>query len=186
MTLSRTWFCVYIGVLGILVLQCLLPVAKKIGVRLGMVDPPGERKVHELAMLRSGGMALYFTFVLLIVAHLAAVYIFYMQSWFQNAFPVLISNLERLQIVQRPLIALLVGSTIIYMLGFFDDKKTILISLKTKWLVQLLAALIALWGGIYVTFTGFPLLDKLITVLWIIGITNAFNLLDNMNGLVQA
>jgi len=148
-----------------------------------MYDQPGPRKVHSQPMLRSGGMALYFTFVLTLLLHLAFLYLFSAESWFQNSFSLFAANMERLAQVHRPLMALFFGTTIVYILGLYDDRMGPPVSVKIKLLIQLLAAFIALWGGIQVTVTGIPLLDKLITLLWIVGMTNAFNLLDNMNGL---
>lgn len=178
---NQIWFYVYFFILGFLFCQALIPLAKRVGRSLNMVDQPGERHIHKSKILTTGGMALYFTSVIVIVGHIAGIYFFHTSQWFQDQFPLLVSNIYRIKLIAVPLMALLVGSTIIFLLGFYDDKKKV--PLKIKWFLQFLAAFIALWGGIRVTFTGIALLDSIVTVLWIVGITNAFNLLDNMNGL---
>lgn len=180
---NQFWFYLYMGLMGFIVCQVLIPIAKKVGRSHQMIDAPASRRVHSKTTLRSGGLAIYFTFTLVILAHVASFYLFYQEPWFQKLLPTIYIKMRTMQVIHEPLAALLIGVTAIYLLGFFDDQKKIKVKLRVKWLVQILAALVAVTGGIYVTFTSIPILDKLITVLWIVGITNAFNLLDNMNGL---
>jgi UDP-GlcNAc:undecaprenyl-phosphate GlcNAc-1-phosphate transferase len=69
----------------------------------------------------------------------------------------------------------------VFLLGLADDRK----SLPPVWkfLGQLLAAVVLASSGLVLQLTRVPAVDYALTLLWIVGITNAFNLLDNMNGL---
>ncbi len=76
---------------------------------------------------------------------------------------------------------LLLGATVAFLVGLVDD----LVHLRpaAKLLGQLAAALLLLLSGIGVWFTGVYAVDAAISVLWFVGVTNALNLLDNMDGL---
>jgi UDP-GlcNAc:undecaprenyl-phosphate GlcNAc-1-phosphate transferase len=65
--------------------------------------------------------------------------------------------------------------------GLVDDVRGL--SPQTKLLVQLLLAGVLLRFGFVLRLTGYPLLDTFVTLVWLVGITNSFNLLDNMDGL---
>lgn len=83
----------------------------------------------------------------------------------------------------RNLRGILLGGTIIFTLGIIDDiKKPAGLSPKIKLLFQTVAALILIHYGIYIQFLPQPL-GYILTVLWVVGITNAFNLIDIMDGL---
>jgi UDP-GlcNAc:undecaprenyl-phosphate/decaprenyl-phosphate GlcNAc-1-phosphate transferase len=77
--------------------------------------------------------------------------------------------------------ALLLGAGMVAVVGLVDDLRTI--RPQTKLLGQLLAGTLAVGMGLRLSLTASPELDMLLTLLWIVGITNAFNLLDNMDGL---
>jgi UDP-GlcNAc:undecaprenyl-phosphate GlcNAc-1-phosphate transferase len=76
---------------------------------------------------------------------------------------------------------LLVGATLMFLLGFMDD----FLHLKpsTKLIGQVVAACVMIYSGVYFNILGQPFITIPLTVVWVVGITNAFNLLDNMDGL---
>jgi len=78
-------------------------------------------------------------------------------------------------------IIVLAGSSFLFLLGLIDD----LINIKPyqKLIGQLIGATFVVGSGLRVPITGYELFDIWITVFWLIGITNAVNLLDNMDGL---
>jgi UDP-GlcNAc:undecaprenyl-phosphate GlcNAc-1-phosphate transferase len=84
-------------------------------------------------------------------------------------------------IVQPKIFALLAGAALMCVLGLVDD----LFPLKpsTKMIGQIACAALLIGFDLRLSWTGFEILDVLLTFFWIIGITNAFNLLDNMDGL---
>lgn len=81
----------------------------------------------------------------------------------------------------RPAWVLIGLSSLMFGLGFVDD--VMHLSPRAKFLMQLLAAALAVSGGMVYPFRGSLVVNIAISILWIVGITNAFNLLDNMDGL---
>jgi UDP-GlcNAc:undecaprenyl-phosphate GlcNAc-1-phosphate transferase len=81
----------------------------------------------------------------------------------------------------RRVAALLLGGCLIALVGLVDDLRTL--RPQTKLLGQLLAATLAIGLGLRLPLTGTPELDMLLTLLWFVAFSNAFNLLDNMDGL---
>jgi UDP-GlcNAc:undecaprenyl-phosphate/decaprenyl-phosphate GlcNAc-1-phosphate transferase len=75
----------------------------------------------------------------------------------------------------------LVGGALIFLVGLTDD----VLSLKpaTKLIAQIVLASMAIFFGERLQWSSLPALDMLLTLVWIVGVTNAFNLLDNMDGL---
>lgn len=147
----------------------ITPVVKKLAFVIGATDKPNQRKVHQKIMPRLGGLAIYISFVI-------GVFIFHPVS------PFLLPNALK---------AIMLGSGIIIITGVLDDMFEI--SPKMKMLGQLLAAAVVIFfGGIQVEFINLPFInDPLhfgflsvpITFLWIVGITNAINLIDGLDGL---
>jgi len=153
-----------LGVLAAFVVALLVtPLMKKIGLKLGAVDKPNERKVHSRVITRIGGFAIYAGFVV----------------------PTLFTQLP-----DRQVLGLVVAGTLIVMVGLFDDLRGM--SAKVKLLGQIGAALVLVWFGVEVDYITNPLnggiisLGKLslpITIFWLIGVTNAVNLIDGLDGL---
>jgi UDP-GlcNAc:undecaprenyl-phosphate/decaprenyl-phosphate GlcNAc-1-phosphate transferase len=92
---------------------------------------------------------------------------------------VLVLHLAFLGLQAAPV--LVAGGAIIFVIGLLDD----LISLKpyTKLVAEIAIASMFLFFGYRLEWTESLTLDTLVTMLWIVGLTNAFNLLDNMDGL---
>ena len=82
--------------------------------------------------------------------------------------------------VTGPLAVLAVAAAGMFAVGLVDD----LVRLRpaTKLTLQIAAASLAVWGGIRLDWTGSLTLDSILTLFWLIGVTNAFNLVDNMDG----
>jgi UDP-GlcNAc:undecaprenyl-phosphate GlcNAc-1-phosphate transferase len=78
-------------------------------------------------------------------------------------------------------VALHIGAVLMAGVGLVDDLFTIKPS--TKMIGEIACASILMAGGLRLNWTGYELLDVLLSFFWVIGITNAFNLLDNMDGL---
>ncbi|HEY6252625.1 MAG TPA: MraY family glycosyltransferase [Candidatus Angelobacter sp.] len=81
----------------------------------------------------------------------------------------------------RQVLSLLLLTMGIALLGFIDD--IVGLGPKPKLIVQILLASLAVHFGVVHSLTHTPSLNALFTVLWIVGITNAFNLIDNIDGL---
>ena len=133
------------------------PIARKLAPRLGVMDQPSARKIHTRPMPRLGGVAIYLAFIL-------ALLIFEDRHYISQ------------------LVGILTGATLISFCGIWDDRWGLRPLLKLG-VGQPLAALILIASGVRVSFLHHPLLNILVTIFWVVGITSALNLLDNMDGL---
>jgi len=151
----------------------LTPLVRLLAFRIGAVDRPGERKIHTVPMPRLGGVGVVGSVVLTVLIALEV------DSLIGGAFTF---NLENWTPV-------FLGGTIVFLGGVWDDLRTI--PSWVKFLCQALAAGIAISLGIQVEqislFGGSSIslgvLAIPLTFLWIVGITNAFNLVDGLDGL---
>jgi UDP-GlcNAc:undecaprenyl-phosphate GlcNAc-1-phosphate transferase len=85
---------------------------------------------------------------------------------------------------ERQVAGLLVGTTLIFLLGLVDDLRAL--PPQVKLVGQIVAACALLAAGVHIDLGGpapLAMFELAVTLLWVIGITNAFNLLDNMDGL---
>ena len=157
------WF--YVLLVSYLVATALTPLTRHMAVRIGAVDHPSSRKIHESATPLLGGVAVYIAFLIAILANTAGL-----------AAPL---------VLNEGMLGVLAGGTLLLLVGVWDDIQDVPASVKLG--VQIVAAAIVIWAGKLLTF--FPhglwgdMLNVLLTVLWIVGITNAFNFFDGMDGL---
>ena len=145
-----------------------MPVVRHQAIKAGFYDAPGERKIHKYPIPRLGGIAIWggFMFGMGVLALL----------------PEGVPHGEALW-------GILAGSTIMFLLGLTDDLKSISPYIKLG--VQFLAALVAFLLGVAVNTLDLPgskllLLNALslpITMLWLVGLSNAMNFIDGLDGL---
>lgn len=145
-----------IFVSALLVVMGSMPVVRKAAVRWGFVDQPSARKVHTNPTPRLGGAAIYLGCIAALLA-------------FGDRFYV------------SQVVSILVGATMVSFMGVWDDHHGLRPLLKLAG--QLLAAGVLVLSGIQVSFLHNSMLNLSATLLWVVGITNALNLLDNMDGL---
>ncbi|MCP4535646.1 MAG: undecaprenyl/decaprenyl-phosphate alpha-N-acetylglucosaminyl 1-phosphate transferase [Chloroflexi bacterium] len=142
---------------GALVLAVgVTPVARWLAPRVGVMDQPEARKIHIRPVPRMGGVAIYLSVIV------AALFLGERRNF--NEFG-----------------AILIGATGVSFMGLVDDRWGL--RPLVKMLGQILAALLLYANGIYVGTFHHPILDLIVTVLWVGYITNAINFLDNMDGL---
>jgi UDP-GlcNAc:undecaprenyl-phosphate GlcNAc-1-phosphate transferase len=132
------------------------PVARHIALRLGIIDQPNARKLHVNPIPLLGGLAIYGAFI-------AAVLLF--------------GNRYRL----NELVSILVGASLMSFLGVWDDRRSLSPLLKLGG--QFMAASILILSGVRIGTFPWEALNIAITLGWVVVITNAMNLLDNMDGL---
>ncbi|WP_226678970.1 glycosyltransferase family 4 protein [Mesobacillus jeotgali] len=154
----------YLTLLGCFIISVLItPLIKKLAIKIGAVDQPNHRKVHQKIMPRLGGLAIYITFII---------------------------GFLILQPDSPYAMAIILGSLVIVVTGVLDDLMEL--SAKVKLGGQLLATgIVVFWGGVQVSFINLPFGGQIefgvmsipITILWIVGITNAINLIDGLDGL---
>jgi UDP-GlcNAc:undecaprenyl-phosphate/decaprenyl-phosphate GlcNAc-1-phosphate transferase len=136
------------------------PLALRLALRREIVDHPGGYKAQESPVPYLGGAAIVTAFALVVVA--AAV------------IRPPVRNLDELFIIM----GLAVGLAVV---GLLDDLYGL--NVWFRFGLQAVAGGVLWWAGVTTQLVDLGPVDLLITVLWIVGITNAFNLLDNMDGL---
>lgn len=147
--------------------------------KLGLVDRPGGRKAHRRPTPLGGGVAIWLTVALVLGA--GAVLVFQSSGLLPESVRAHIGGMRSRH---GELLGVMILATLIMLVGLADDRRAL--SWKPRLLAQFgLAALyVVLWGGV----TLFPpfssrLFTGVVTVIWIVGLTNSFNFLDNMDGL---
>ena len=135
----------------------LVPIIRKFSTSLGLMYLPRADRWHRKPTPKIGGVGIYISF----------------------GIGILISFLLRLTGFQHW--PLLMGSTLIFIVGLIDDIKPM--SPTSKLIGEILAASIVVFFGRNIDFFDNEYLNILVTFIWLVGITNAINLLDNMDGL---
>jgi UDP-GlcNAc:undecaprenyl-phosphate GlcNAc-1-phosphate transferase len=132
------------------------PLTRILAHRVGMLDQPGLRKAHRLPVPLLGGLAMYLALAVAFIA-------FGNRDWRAEG------------------VGILGGATLLFLTGLWDDRFGAPAWIKLA--AQVVAAIVVMAVGIQVRLLNIWWLDGLITLIWILGITNAVNLMDNMDGL---
>ncbi|HOJ51822.1 MAG TPA: MraY family glycosyltransferase [Syntrophales bacterium] len=137
----------------------LTPLVRELALKFHILDHPAERKIHKEATPLLGGLAIFISFTL-----------------------ALLSNM----IIDQKMFVILLTGSILTVVSLLDDWRGI--AARTKLAVQLIMCSVLMINGIVLEF--FPIytwwgqgLNYLLTAIWVIGITNAMNFLDGMDGL---
>lgn len=154
----------------------LVPLARSLARKIGAIDHPGERKIHTAPITRLGGVAPALVFWTIAALGFGAL----RDPFFQA---LLGEGLQDAPRVGPKLLGVLLGSLIAFSTGFADDVFGGRFPVWAKALGQVSAALCVVAGGVSTSFLPYPWMNAVLTVFWLVGITNAFNLLDNMDGL---
>ncbi len=142
------------------------PFVKILAHKIGAIDVPDARRVHDHPIPRMGGLAIFYGFLISILCFAA---------------------------VDTQLKGILIGTLIIVSLGIVDDVKQL--GAKIKFIVQILVACIVVYHGVVIEYISVP--ESIVpggyvylghfavplTILWIVGVTNAVNLIDGLDGL---
>lgn len=156
------------SVLGAAGTAISVPLWRILCLKLGVVDDPGHRKLHAIPTPLAGGVAVFTGITVCIAAALI------------GSFANIDTPLCGRSTFELP--AVLVGMTGILILGLLDDR----FELKPahKFAGQIIVAALVAVAGIRITlFVPSPVFSYSVTILWIVAVTNAFNFMDNMNGL---
>ena len=138
----------------------LTPWAMRVALKKNLLDHPGGHKSHDTAVPYLGGLAIVTSFVLLVAAVSLA--------WPPNS-------------GRNELLIVLAVAVFLALVGLIDDVRHV--SPAWRIMAESAAAAVVWSGGTGVMVTTSEALNMGLTVLWVVGITNAFNLLDNMDGL---
>jgi len=157
---------VFTFILAWLVTWRLIPTVRKFALRVGWADQPNARRLNREPLPNAGGLAIYTGVIAALVL------------------ATLLRPIE-LQGVLAQVLTILLGGTILVLVGFIDDQFGLPPSVRM--FTQILTALLLVANGIRIEVTfGTPidyLLSISLTVFWVVGITNAINLMDGMDGL---
>src|SRR3972149_1052905 len=152
------FFWLFYLLFSFLIAFFIMPFIIRFAFRFNMLDMPNSRKVHSTPTPKIGGIAVACGFIPSIL----------------------------LTGTQSPeLVAIITASLLIFISGALDDMFDL--SAKIRFLIQFVAAFIVVWFGVHLnimdagTYIG-KAINIFLTFLWIIGITNAFNFLDGING----
>ncbi|MBK8000109.1 MAG: undecaprenyl/decaprenyl-phosphate alpha-N-acetylglucosaminyl 1-phosphate transferase [Verrucomicrobia bacterium] len=148
---------------------------KKGAQRWGLVDDPGHRKIHSEPIPLSGGPAILSA--LLLSSAVGWIYLI-----LSSNVPLFVDLDRQFSLRATSFFATAGGAVAMTLLGIFDDRFEL--RPANKFLGQLAVAIAVTIAGVrFSLFDHSPVLDAAITVLWILTVTNAFNFVDNMNGL---
>ncbi len=150
--------------------------------RMGLVDHPGERKIHHAPTPKGGGVAFFVAIWLPIWLGVAACWGMNRTGWTPPVWPEVTGYISGVMNVTPRLGIIFLGSLVIWGLGLVDDIRHL--SPWTRLAAEALVALGLVYFGISASlFIDSQIVKTIITVLWVVGMVNAFNLLDNMDGL---
>jgi UDP-N-acetylmuramyl pentapeptide phosphotransferase/UDP-N-acetylglucosamine-1-phosphate transferase len=167
----KTYICVALG--GALLAMAVTPLVARLSRRLRVMDQPGPRKVHTTAVPRLGGVSLVIVTVVMVAAAMAL----------DNRIG------DALRHVGTPLEVLAVTALAVFAVGLIDDIRGL--GVGSRLAVEFAAAIVLAacgvridsisvgqWGTVTFGWMAWPL-----TVFWIVGVTNAVNLIDGLDGL---
>jgi UDP-GlcNAc:undecaprenyl-phosphate GlcNAc-1-phosphate transferase len=156
-----------------LVVLLSTPVIRKIGLRVGLVDRPNSRKVHQRPMVRLGGVAIFIGVAIALLA-----------VWWTGGFGTLLPKQE------YEVWGVAIGGVAFFLIGLADDLFNL--SPKTRLILQIVVASLAWQAGVQIDFLTNPLAGLIqlpdwfslpITVIWLVGMANAINWIDGLDGL---
>ncbi len=181
--MSRFQVLLYIFGMSFVFSLLLVPVFRKLALVSGIVDKPSSRKLHHQAKPLLGGVAIFFAFFLTVDLNLAGLFAAHHWGWFPSVLQSFESILPKVQNRLLELGCIAAAGSLIAFLGLIDDIRGETFPYQAKFLVQFLSVGILFAGGVRTQFMPGDVLDYVVTALWVVGIANAFNLLDNMDGL---
>lgn len=174
---------------AVLMTMLTVPLWRRWSSRTGLVDDPGHRKIHDNPIPLAGGLAVMTGILipLLLGSAALACYLTLDRAPRLPGFSLLgaqTTDLLAYGLTRRAsqLMVILGGALAMVLLGYLDDKHEL--SARAKFGGQFLIAMLVALSGVRITlFIDNILFSYAITILWILTVTNAFNFMDNMNGL---
>ena len=164
---TQIMYIIFAFLIALIVSFASTPIASAIAKKVGAVDKPNKRRINKVPVPRMGGMAIYFGFLVAVLC-------------FADIAPAEIRGI-------------VLGSVMMVVLGALDDVYQL--PALAKFIVQILIAVFVIGHGVCVDIITNPIpwaesqyidigwLRYPVTVLWIVGVTNAVNLIDGLDGL---
>jgi len=167
----KAYFFIYLC--SLLLALLATPVAIWLARKFDAVDKPDVRKVHSSPIFRIGGVAIFISVMCLFVPVVFSHGIFGL----------------KLQNIKADIFALLAASTFMFLVGLMDDIKNL--KVNSKLVAQSIAALCVCYFGVHPHSLELPGIFTLnigwiawpLTIFWIVGVTNAVNIIDGLDGL---
>ncbi|WP_396135804.1 glycosyltransferase family 4 protein [Chamaesiphon sp. VAR_69_metabat_338] len=167
---GRGWLSVVLTFMfAWIVTYLFIPKVRTFALKVGWADQPNARRLNQEPLANAGGLAIYAGVIAaIILAGCLA--------------PIVIAK------VQVSILAILLGGSVLVLVGFIDDQLPEGLPALFRLVVQLLASLLLVVCHIqiHISYFGAPIdnvLSIVLTVFWVVGITNAVNLMDGMDGL---
>lgn len=151
-----------------------IPRVREFAIKVGWADMPNERRLNKEPLPNAGGLAIFAGFLISVVV-----------AWALR--PIVIEQ------VNIQVLAILLGASVLVLTGFIDDQFGL--SPLFRLVVQALSAVLLVVNGLTLDFNAIPFLPVLpdalngplsvaLTILWVVGLTNAVNLMDGVDGVV--
>ena len=168
----KAYFFVYLC--SLLLVLLAMPVAIWLARKFDAVDKPDVRKVHSSPIFRIGGVAIFISVMCLFIPAVLS----------QGIFGLELQNLK------ADTFALIAAATFMFLVGLVDDIKNLRVNSKLA--AQIIAALCVCYFGVHPHSLELPGVFTLnigwiawpLTIFWIVGVTNAVNIIDGLDGLV--
>jgi len=178
------WWLVYLYIFlfSFALAYALVPLCRRLARVTGFMSQPHPDKMGEEAVPLLGGLAIYAAFVLTVTLHYLALALVKNTALVNVVPAVVIENIPGVFRQSQKLLAFLFGGLFIFGIGLIDDRWNMRPILKLGF--QAAVALFMVINGIRITFFVMNVfISSAATVIWIVVIINAFNFLDNMDGL---
>jgi len=154
----------------------LTPTVRRLALKFGAIDRPSKRKIHKKIITRFGGLSIFISFVIATLIGLTL----------SEKFGIKINIKEFSSIL-----GILFGGGLVTLLGLFDDAKGL--PAIVKLFGQIIASCIAIYFGVQILFVSTPFTRLImlgvwsipVTIMWMVAITNAMNLIDGLDGLAS-
>ena len=149
-----------VALISFLFVLLSMPLFRSAAIKFHIVDFPGKRKMHRTMTPLLGGLAIYAGFAIGIAMNPAVIH-------------------------ARKILPIFIGSAMILMLGLIDDMRGL--SARRRLFVQLVAALVVVVFGDRINILPASwwgnAIEIIVSLVWILGITNGYNYLDGLDGL---
>jgi len=149
----------YVFLLSFFISYVLVPICIWLGYRLKILDYPGTDKIHMAPTPRTGGLAVFVTFLIVVLRNFK---------------------------FSTELVGILVAGSMMFILGFLDDVFSL--PAASRLVIQIICGVVLCVFGVRLSFIphiyGEKIIESILTVLWCVLISNAYNFLDGMDGLV--
>ena len=187
---AMLWIVLAVVAVGFAISLPVTFLVRRVGERTGALDSPGQPGHEKVlrAVPNTGGLAIFLAVALPIAAALAAVWVFDPQVWSRWLAGLDPDHLERIRQSTPTALALLAGMSVLHLMGMVDDRRSL--SPWIKLAVQFaVAAAIVQWFDVRLLTALDGMLSLgtwpsfVVTVVWIVVVTNAVNFIDNMDGL---